>query len=99
VVIKKRGNEVHLDVRAVIRGVTARQEAPRFGNLGTAGTLFAKQVTQTYGDVAEVVVGDVQFAVDQGTNIQMVLQVSAHAGKIMTDPDTHRVKMFGGPDA
>jgi hypothetical protein len=39
-IIQKRGNEVHLDIRPVISGKLADDETAGFGNVGAARALF-----------------------------------------------------------
>ena len=99
VVIQESRHKVHLDVRTVVRGMLADDEAARFCDIGTAGALFPKQVAQTDRNVIEFIVGNGFPAVGQGADIQVILKVFTDARQVEPDFDTMRFQVIGGPDA
>jgi len=97
-IIQQGRNEMHLDIGPVVFGMPADNKSTSFCNVRTAGPLAPKQVTQTYRDVTQLIIGSAMVGGYQGANIEMILQVFSHAGEIVARLKVHLAKMFRRAD-
>ena len=93
-IIQQSRYEMHLDIGPVVSGMPADDKPACFCNVGTAWPLAPKQVSQAYDDVIQLIIGTSMVAAYQRADIEVVLQVFAHTGEIMTHIKVYRSKMF-----